>query len=169
MRQPLGLWNQSPLQDVRYIYSPTLDRLYIRHNHIWLHFRQRLARTSHRHNEGRFEPIGDHNWLDTELPSDCQRASIQRQGHTVYRQSHGAHLNPTDLENPTSIQERILSLDILDLWTIDNCDFLSDEGCYLAKSISEGTCMAVSDGSYKEETKTATSAFLIVGPDKDIH
>ena len=54
-------------------------------------------------------------------------------------------------------------------WTIDNCEFPSDDGYYLAKSISEGTCIAVNDGSYKEETKTATSAFLIEGPDKEIH
>ena len=83
--------------------------------------------------------------------------------------SHGDHLQVPEPDKPKTFLEHIDQKSIKDQWLIDRLDMPLDEGECLAQAIRDHTAMAVSDGSHKKETNTATSAFLTEGANKERH
>jgi hypothetical protein len=169
LKTKLGKWMQPPQKEDRYLYSPSVDRLYIRYNLIWRQYRRRITRSSHRSFNGIFESIEPNDFLKSALPDDCLRSTVTKKNDRFYLISYGAHVTPVPVRSNISLLDRIDQLPVLDKWTIDKIYAPDDDGQYLAQSIQQGTCIAVSDGSYKEDTQQATSAFLIEGPDGEIH
>ena len=173
LKDVLGKWKEPP-QDEYVLHSENKDMVFVRHHQVWKAHKRKVQRTSRRQGLGCYTILVDilHNGSATEfwtkpIPEDSQRATVERQQRDFQLLSHGDHSQVPELDKPRTFSEHIDQKPIKDQWLIDQLDVPPNEGEYLAQAMQDHTATAVSDGSCKKETNTATSAFLIEGADKE--
>ena len=176
LHSPLGEWLSAPQPCDQTVYSPSLDKIFKRHNHVWIAYRRKAVRTNSRSNLGRFVIIPTTEqifgplpfWVGP-LPQDIIRASVTTHRRELQLDSVGSHLLLPIPDQPETFRDFIDQLPTNTQWMVDELKFPDDDGEYLAQAIREGKALAVSAGSYKAQTHTATSAFLLEGPDHESH
>ena len=81
----------------------------------------------------------------------------------------GPHVLTPVPDQPETFRDFIDQLPRKAQWTVDELHFSDDKGEYLVQAIQDEKALAVSDGLCKSQTHTATSTFLLEGPDKENH
>ena len=156
LRQSLGPWLSDPTPLWNWFYSADDDGpvLYCRHEHSFIPYcrrgRSRLV----------FVPSTEHPAV-SELPPDCELASVIRDGQQVRLHSHAPIrlVPPSNTPSgPATLQAAVETLPEADRWAVSTL-FSTHEGHLIAEAIRRGKAIAVSDGSYKEGF--GTSAFVI--------
>jgi hypothetical protein len=80
--------------------------------------------------------------------------------------SVGDHLQVPLRPVPLDLDSCLPSIPLFDQWALDEI-WHTDNGSHVAGAIQQGTALAISDGSYKQDR--GTSAFLLQGPLKTEH
>ena len=167
---PLGDWLSPPAMDAPTcsLYSPGEDRLFVRKNIHWSCFRRQATRSS-RHAVGRFTPLDVRSGSPAviRLPADMIRADITPVDDKLLLISIGPHLEIPVPDPPTSVEDVLSQVPLGDRWAVDKVFLTKGDYAYLAQAISQGTCLAISDGSFKNNI--GTSACLLEGMDKAKH
>jgi hypothetical protein len=123
--------------------------------------RRSAARPNRRFHSGIFALLHD---IAPSLPSDLIRADVIIRRQRFILHSVGKHQLIPVPPFPTQFDDVCTHLPLLDQWAVDEC-WHSDNGFLVADAIGDGTALAISDGSYKNER--GTSAFLLQGLSKE--
>jgi hypothetical protein len=158
LRSPLGDWTR--LSTWTWFFSPSESRLYHRDSSDkWTSFRK-MPSPARRLQSLRFEPT---NSLDVTPPRDLLTATTSPRGRFTRLLSTGPMpliSEPIHHQPPSSLSAAICARDPDDRWAIDEWS-CNDGGSALARAISEGIAIAVSDGSFMDSHTIGTSAFLL--------
>jgi hypothetical protein len=157
LRSPLGLWLSAPPRGWRFHYSPSEDRLYEESGHVWKSYRRTTRRVNQRLNHGTFQL---YHTLSPSVPPDLCRADIRRNKKSVTMLAFGRHNPHISPSVPPSLDEAITAIPQSHRWTVGTV-FHSNNGRAVAAAIQNGTCLCVSDGSFK--SMRSTSGFLLEG------
>jgi hypothetical protein len=157
LRSPLGDWHSQPPDSWLFLYSPSTDRVYQRSGALWIHYRCSGLRVNRRLHHGTFCRISD--WC-CDLPSDSCRADVRRNRISVILLSIGRHREAVLAPSPTELTTAITIVNQKHSWATETLLHM-DNGVSVAQAIRDGTCLAVSDGSFK--ASRSTSAFLLEG------
>ena len=103
------------------------------------------------------------------LPSDVIRASTTTHHQELQLHSVGSHIICPVPDPPETFREAIDQLPLNKNWAVDELQFPTNDGEYLAQAIRNAEALAVSDGSHEANAQTTTSAFLLEGPDQEHH
>jgi hypothetical protein len=144
LRRPLGRWLRPTPSKWKWLYSPSEDRVYSRQpDATYAVFsiipRQRRLRS----------PQYNSSSTATMVPHDAQRTTVSEQDDFIWCHGSSASL-------PASLPSTTIATAVTeeDQWAIRSLD-CSDNGLCLAQAISDGTAIALCDGSYKENFGTA--------------
>jgi hypothetical protein len=160
---PLGSWTRAPPLKWQWHFSPREDRIYAKEGFLWRIYSRSLVRTSARRGGSRY--LRSDEFLH-EPPPDLQLASVDKQGFHFLctstcplfgKDRPTPPLRPTTRCSRDFEQQRSL-LPAADQRAILQIS-LPDGGVGLAHSLSKGTAIAVSDGSFKDGRDTA--AFIL--------
>ena len=152
----LGRWLSSPDHSWKWLFSPQLQLLYENYGNTWkvwsrVHSQGVLGRRS------KFKYISP----AFSTPNDAVRATIHRIDHRfVYLSGWSQHL-------PFSSQ--LIRQQILPNWILQQVHSTPAIDLQLAQHITQGTLLAVSDGSYFDEHKTGGAAWYIESPSSMAH
>ena len=75
LKTKLSYWLNPPTDKDQFLYSPSLNRVFIKHNHLWIQYRKKLNKFSQRNLEGRFIEM-EQKILSHPILQDAQRATI---------------------------------------------------------------------------------------------
>jgi hypothetical protein len=163
--QPLGAWTKDPLLTCNWAFNPTTTKAYKRTTAGWVVYNPRgrsRARTG-----GTFQAT---NICIPTLPHNTRVATLythQKQPSLATLQSFSQHpvqRLPTT-SSPTNLEEAIKGLPPDTKWAVETLALgpttTNQQGANVAAAILQGTCKAVTDGSYKDSHGTAS--FIIQG------
>ena len=164
---PLGKWTRAPPSLWQWHYSPQEDRIYAKEGLLWRVYPRSLSRTSPRRGGCRY--LRSDTFVPVP-PEDLRLASVIQQG-LHYICTSTCDLFGRDCPAPPLHHKKVCSLDFerertllpaADQWAIAQIS-LPDGGVGLARSIVQGSAIAVSDGSFKDGRGTA--GFILEDPD----
>ena len=151
LKLDLGSWLPIPnTSRWKWFYSPSLDLVWAKHQHVWLVYSRTSKRRPTRSVRGRFIPICIAN---DKLPDDLVRADVSRtRTHIVLRDAS----TPKDLafqrRGTVSLQQKPF-----DSWS-NECVILDvDREKILIEAIKKDMALAVSDGSFKNDRGTSAA------------
>jgi hypothetical protein len=158
LKEPLLSWEDNTPRHWKWFYCLDENCLYAKEGILWRAYRQHRIRTSPR--QGRAKYLKTDIVLRT-LPNGLRFTTIIKQGQLIHHQGSG-HSIPTKSSRRkctiTSFEQARQARHALDEWAIQEIS-LTDDGEAIAKAISKGTAITVSDGSYKDGRGTA--AFIL--------
>ena len=147
----LGRWLSTSTPWKWYI-SSSEDRLYECTNNTW-HFHSRYGgrstRTGTSHYHRHSFPI-----LGSEVPSDLKRTTIEVQGDKILSTGMADAIPPVRTALPTGLDTHIASLPPSARWALHTTNLVLS-GPLVANAISQGICLGMSDGSFKDGFGTA--------------
>jgi hypothetical protein len=150
LRQPLGQWNEMPT-DWSWFFSPAEECLYQIYDNTQLRHSRTPAHTPLLH----FQPIG----VPCDKPMNILPATVYSKGNSIVWSSHGA-VNEMPSVTNLSLQEFLSSFGD-DKWCTQDLVISPDSCDNIALTITNGTAIAVSDGSFKSGDGSAV--FIIEG------
>jgi len=101
------------------------------------------------------------------IPSRLHRATVsllRDQAVLLTGYSPAEQTGTEPYEKLSSLEEAIDQSPVSQKWSVD-CHYVADGGELIAAALRDGTAIAVSDGSFKDQFGTA--ALVIEGPDSD--
>ena len=158
LTHPLGNWTTLPVR-WQWFFDAGTERLYRNDApNIAEMFIRKPGRPS-RNSVMRFEATSQ---LREAIPAEAVPATVEQVRRVLVLTGY-ANIEPTPtLASPTTLREAVNRLPQTSNWAVT--DFkCADEGKHVAQAIKDGTCIAVSDGSYKNARGTA--CWIIEGPD----
>jgi hypothetical protein len=166
LRQPLGAWLEDPALTAHWFYNLSSYKLYRHTPRGWQVYKsiRGTGRTG-----GTFAKT---NVELPNLPGGSKPATISTHSRapnqvTLHLYSTDPVLAPGPTPNPSTLKEHLDSLDAPSKWAVATMDLgpgtPSQQGADIAAAIMQGTCKAVTDGSYKLHHGTAS--FVIKGLD----
>ena len=149
---PLGPWLNSNHQTWKYLFSRSNDVILAKHGGLYTAFSRLQQRRPSRSYSGKF---GNPQIWHHHLPKDLVRADFHRRGS---QQGHLIQVETTPNNNEgEQLHSTVNQLHILeetDEWALEL--ILSDDsGVAIRDAIKEGTCLAISDGSFKNNRGTS--------------
>jgi len=158
LQTPLGSWTGHDTSWY-WFYSESDERLYRRKLDQW-YFHPRLPGRASRAGTHRFSSQ-EYSTPNTSLPQDLARATIDVSHSAILCTGAFHELEvPTTLTIPQKFGAFLTSQGDDVTWALGTS--LPLDGASLAAAIASGTCMGVSDGSFKENFGTA--AWILVDP-----
>jgi hypothetical protein len=155
---PLGQWVDDDLPKWTWFYSPNEHRVYERRVTDWGVYRFLATQRNGRHKT--FVYSND----SSDRPPDLQRATIIRRNPSrILCTGWSKEKSKQSVEINTTLEDAIESLPSSQQWAFQHFK-CTDNGLTIAEAIRQGTAIAVSDGSFKNELGTA--AFVIEGKDQ---
>lgn len=145
----LGLWLHPTPPEWQWFYAPDEERLYRREGEQVWYYPKLVARAS-RSAVLRFTS----KFTGKVIPSTAERATVTQARSTIYLQGYAATV-PEVHQSPTkSLHQVLADLPSSAQWAVQQVR-CSDNGAKIVEAIRNGTCIAVSDGSFKDEYGTA--------------
>lgn len=152
-RKRLGPWHTSPPTHQLWYHDPVSRHLYYRQPASFLRFEPR------RHSRRR--QFYTQKEAVSELPPDCQRATVAMEHHGPLLVSIGSSL-PAFQITYDNFEDYLQSLPEDSRWAIAQLGF-DGEFLVLINSLIAGTLIAVSDGSFKDSFGTAAFTLVATG------
>jgi hypothetical protein len=154
LKEPLLLWEANAPSHWKWFYCLDENRLYAKEGILWRAYRQHRIRTSPRQGRAKYSKT---DMVLRTPPNGLRFATIIKHGQLIHHQGPG-HIIPIKSSRRkctlTSFEQARKARNYLDQWAIQETS-LTDDGEAIAKAISKGTAIAVSDGSYKDGRGTA--------------
>ena len=156
LRKPLGVWTDEPHQRWKWYVSPDDDNLYeVRENTTYVH--PIIGR--------KLRNVSCHMRTETEgvLPENARRTTVEIADEScIYTQGSApmAHRTNTTHHNCPPIWAHAPQWIPKSL--MKDC-FLPDSWATIATSLRNGTCVAVTDGSFAPDEMVATACWIIEG------
>ncbi len=158
LRERMGRWHRFPIR-WKWFYSPSEDRLYKQEGLSYRAYPVYRVRTSARHGIAKYRRSDE---VTRSRPIDLLPASVDETPSWVLKVATTELLEtPSPEASYTSNLYSILALRSDGFrWAITEFD-IEDNGAAIAQALIQGTAIAVSDGSFKNQQ--GTSAFVIEG------
>ena len=116
-------------------------------------------------NQGRASRNALHRFLQhhtvDQIPPQLPRATITRAGNRIWLTGYARQQPSSTRPKPFDVWTIATSLSSTERWAVENI-LMTDNGEAIAQALQEGTCVAVSDGSFKNSHGTA--AWVLEGP-----
>jgi len=148
LRQNLGQWLKTPCE-WNWWFSPSETNLYQQSDNEWKRY-PRIPGCPSRNAKHRF---ASQAIVTEEVPSDMQVATIATSGARIIVTGY-APIICQDTQQDWSLRNNCKRLPPEANWAVKEIH-TTDNGRAIAAAIRQGTCKAVSDGSFKEEHGTA--------------
>lgn len=156
---PLGKWVNDDQSKWIWFYSPCDNQIYERRQTDWGVYHYLVSQRNGQHKTFTFS----HDSSD--IPQDLQRATIIQRNPSRILCTGWSKDKPTHVEEPsTTLLDAIESLPLTQQWAFEHFH-CTDDGQVIADAIRQGTAVAVSDGSFKNELGTA--ALVLEGQDSN--
>ena len=162
LREPLGVWTDD-IESWRWVYSPSVNRLFHRHNHVWVQYKPNQD-----HPTGRNFFPDDEARIVSSLPPDLIRASVARRSVDVravvsersirLTGTGQQHMDWADVSLPKSIHttwNRAAEQVSSHYGWVPEKVFVTGSEQRLAEDLRRNEVYIVSDGSYKRGLGTA--------------
>ena len=160
LRRPLTHWKDS-IDEWRWLYSPSNECLFHRHNHLWVVYQKMSARANTKRSTSTFQRIPSQCWSGP-IPTDILRATVANQDITDFVLLTGVGNSVVDEgpQRPTSIldiwQELSDQANRYLGWVPDEVTIHGSEQA-LFEALLKGELCVVSDGSSKPPLGTAAT------------
>jgi hypothetical protein len=158
LRHPHGLWLSPPGPRWRFQYSLLQYILFEQAGHVWKCYIRTSRHVNQRLNHGTFQL---HEAHCESIATDLCCANVRRNPTSVMMITYGTHEPKQTVPLRLSLDSAVASIPLSYKWTIANV-FHSDNGQAVADALKAGTCLSVSDGSFKD--MRSTSGFLLEDP-----
>ena len=150
--EPLGEWKTQKGKQWTYQYSPSLDRVLALHGQVWIQYTRIHQTRRPRTSAGQFMQKGI---LTDALPWDICKADVFRINQTKVNLCGYDKGSPVSNQTPSGAKWED-HVHANEQWSVEKiiCDH---NGQAIAEGIQNGTALAVSDGSFKNERGTAAA------------
>jgi hypothetical protein len=166
----LGRWIDADFDQWQWFLSPSEQRLYERQGSQWV-FHPRSGGRSPRLASGTFSQQSFPVLRSEDLPSDLVRTVLERRGATLvstgYSSNSSVFQNQRSTPRPSSFKEYAASLPPDARWVFERFQSAETSAVQIAEAIRTGTCIGVSDGSFKDAFGTASWILCPTGQNSD--
>ena len=163
LKHPLGKWTSHTLGAHQWYYDPTSERLLEQHGDSVRFFSRQSGRPSRK---AKLKYHSATHLTTSEIPPSACPAKVFKQGSLLALSGWAPAIKPPTHQATSSFSEYVKKNVHPDAaWAVTR--FIAsnaDDGKAVAESIKNGCCVAISDGSFKDEFGTAS--WIVQGEDE---
>jgi hypothetical protein len=162
LRQPLGKWTRTPTSTWRWYFDTATERLLEQHNGTVKVYSRKAGRPSRR---AQLKFVSSISSTATDITPTAVPAKVYRQGSLLVVIGWAPISTSPRQQKSTSLQEFVrLNVHPDAAWAVKGLTVGNeDDGRAVATSISNGSFLAISDGSFKDQHGTAS--WIVQGED----